>query len=113
MMDQLQPVWDALSAKYGWGPAVVSWVSGITLIGRVVIKPFALKLQATMTQYLADAKGNEDDFDYWHAILRSRWYRFPAFMLDMFTSVKLPTHAEFHRLVGETFANAPQPPTKL
>lgn len=100
-MESLKPVLDALLARYGWGPAAISWLFGLTTISRVVIKPFSLKLQATMTNALADARSDPEDAAWWHDKILSRsWYRLFAFLVDAFTSVKLPTHGDFHRAVN-------------
>jgi hypothetical protein len=115
VIEQLQPILDAFSAKYGWGPALVSWVSGLTLFCRVVIKPFNLKLQAVLTAHLADGVRDPDDAAKWHALLSGWPYTVFSLLLDMFTSVKLPSHADFHRLLKEQLpptGDKPEPVTK-
>lgn len=92
-MESLQPLIDLLSARHGWIPAVLGWMSAI----RLALKWFSGGLQERLTARLVEAAKSadtQDDAD-WEAILRARWYRWVSFWLDLVFSVKLPTYSLF------------------
>lgn len=92
-MEQIQPLLDLLSAKFGWGPAFLGWMGA----ARLAIKWFSGGLQQRLTARLSEAAASsdtQDDAD-WEKILRSTWYRWGTFWLDLIFSLKLPTIATF------------------
>lgn len=95
-MEQIQPLIHLLEGRFGWSPAVMAWMSAL----RLVLKPFNAKLQSKLTDLMAeDAKDPESEHD-WEVLLHKRWYRLTAFILDLFFSLKLPTHVDLTRLVA-------------
>lgn len=88
-MEQIQPILDLLSAKHGWLAAVL----GAMGTARLFAKPFSLALQSLLTRLFAfvHETADMDDDQFVAAMLRARWYRAIAFLVDYFASVKLPT----------------------
>jgi len=87
-MNELQPLIDFAKAHFAWFPKFLMWMGII----RVVLKPFNLWLQSFLNGLVDYLRGDgyADDAEWINKVLRSRWYRFPAWLLDYFASVKLP-----------------------
>jgi hypothetical protein len=87
-MNELQPLIEFATKHFAWFPKFLMWMGII----RVVLKPFNLWLQAFLNRAVDYLRGDgyADDAAWVDRILRSRWYRLPAFLLDYFASVKLP-----------------------
>jgi hypothetical protein len=99
MNEAVTPLVNLLSAKFGWMPAVIGWVGAL----RFFLKFFNGKLQAFLTQRMAEAAASqdaEDDRDF-EGLLSARWYRLTNFIVDLVFSVKLPTHADFIKLKNQ------------
>jgi hypothetical protein len=99
-MEQIQPLIDLLSAKYGWLAAVLSAMG----TARVFAKPFSLALQSLLGRvfrFVHDTEEAEDD-EFIAAMLRKPWYRAIVFVVDYLTSVKLPTELPPSGALGET-----------
>lgn len=102
-MNELQPLLDLLTGKFGWLPTVLGYMAAI----RVPLKFVSARIQKNLTERMAAAAASQDpdddrDFD---ALLRSRWYRITSFLLDLVFSFKLPTHADFFRLQSGSAAS--------
>ena len=103
-MDQVQPLLNLLSGHFGVTPALMAWMSAV----RLVLKPFNAKLQSKLTDVMAeDAKDPKSEQD-WETLLHKRWYRLTAVGLDLFFSVKLPTHVDLTRLAAANAAALPR-----
>ena len=94
-MNELQPLINLLSGKFGWLPALLGYMAAI----RVPLKFVSARIQANLTARMAAAAASADpeeqkDFDF----LSARPYRVAAFLLDLVFSFKLPTHADFLKL---------------
>lgn len=88
-MEHLQPLLDLLTARHGWLPAALGWMSAL----RLACKPISIWLQGALTELFAfvQATNESEDDEFVDAMLRARWYRVLAFLLDLLASVKLPT----------------------
>lgn len=102
-MNQVQPLIDLLSARYGWLPAVMGWMSA----SRLAMKFFSTQLQAKLTELMAEAASDKDEANDrdWEAVLGARWYRVAAFTLDLVLSVKLPSISDFRKAKGPSNNN--------
>ena len=109
MNDQVQPLIDLLSGQFGWMPTLLAWGSAVMTASRFVLKPFSARLQEKMTMRMAEAAASPDTSDDqdWEAVLQARWYRRTAFFLDFIFSLKLPTHADFARLLRNQWMDGP------
>lgn len=88
-MEQIQPLLDLLTAKFGTVPAVLGWMSAL----RLACKPFSIALQellGRLFRFVQDTEEATDD-EFVAAMLQRRWYRVLAFLVDLLVSVKLPT----------------------
>lgn len=98
-MNELAPFINLLSGKFGWLPTICGYMVAL----RVPLKFFSSRIQANLTRRMADvvaSQDEEDDRDF-DALLSARWYRVLNFVLDLVFSFKLPTHADFVRLVQQ------------
>jgi hypothetical protein len=92
-MTELQSLWQLLCGKFGWSPAVLTWIGAF----RTVLKFFSARIQTNLTAIMvriAQSADQEDDRDF-DALLQARWYRVTQFVLDLVFSFKLPTHSDF------------------
>lgn len=88
-MEQIQPLLDLLTAKFGFMPSVLGWMAAL----RLACKPFSLALQSLLGRvfrFVHDTEEAEDD-EFIAAMLKRRWYRALVFLVDLIASVKLPT----------------------
>lgn len=92
-MNELQPLLDLLSAKYGWLPALLVWMSTVGSCFKLV----SAQLQARMTDMLVSAAGDKDETEdsIWVKVLDAPAYRAFAFTLDFLLRVKLPRLSDF------------------
>ena len=93
METELTNLLDALGAKNGWGAAILTWMAAL----RIVIKPFSARVLQKLNETLervAQSPETDDDLLI-ERVLRHRSYRWAAFLLDLLTSFKLPSHADF------------------
>lgn len=92
-MNELQPLIDLLSGKFGWLSTVFAWMGAM----RVAAKPISAVLQDGAAKFIASAIESESDDDDRLAasILGSRTYRLLAFVLDWVASIKLPTLKQY------------------
>lgn len=113
-MEQLQPILDAFKGRYGWAATLATWLPALSFLVRAVVLPFNAKLQATMTEYLSDWAEEPEDATWVHnQVLTKGWYRALSFFMRLLVSVRLPTHADFHRLQSaKCEAAADKPETK-
>lgn len=98
-MNELQPLLDLLTAKYGWAATVIGWMGML----RIPMKLAQTWLQNTMTrliQRVRETPDLEDDEMIKH-LLSARWYRWLSLLMDVILSVKLPTAASFRTTVPE------------
>lgn len=107
-MNELKPIFDLLSARFGWFSAVTVCLPALLWFFGAVVKPFNLRLQAVLTERMADAIEDEEDAARYHRILNSTWYWFGSLLLDIVMRIKLPTNAAFHKLLNERCQAAPQ-----
>src|SRR3954462_15764168 len=110
MGTELQSLWQLLCGKYGWSPAILSYIG----LFRTGLKFFSARIQTNLTarmvaaaQSYPDGAIDEDarDFD---ELLKAKWYRMTNFILDLVFSFKLPTHADFLKakaLTGQVKTN--------
>jgi hypothetical protein len=99
MNDQLQPLLNALTHKFPWLAALLTFMGGMRLVLKWVSGPVQQKLTARMTQ--AASGPDQDEERDWETVLRSRKYRVLSFALDLVCSFKLPTLAEFLRIKNQ------------
>lgn len=87
----METVIDKLSEHWPWVKTVIIWIG----LSRTVLKPLGLLVTAGLTKFVEFLKGDgyANDAAWMDAIMRSRWYRWPAFFVDYIFSIKLP-HAE-------------------
>ena len=97
MNEQLQPLIDLLTGKFGWLATVLTWMSAC----RLALKPFSARIQQRMMAKMAEAAEDPEDTRDWESILHRRWYRTMAFALDLVFSFKLPTHADFAHMLAQ------------
>lgn len=97
MNAELKPLLDLLEGKHGWVATAVSWLLAI----QTALKFVNAHLQAALTAKMVDiaTSGDQLDIDWFDAILQKKTYRLIAFLLDLILRLKLPTHAEFTRLL--------------
>lgn len=88
-MEQLQPIFDLLSGQHGWSPAVLGWMASM----RLALKPVSIGLQNVFARLFAfvHETAEADDDAFVAGMLRRRWYRAVVFLVDLATSIKLPT----------------------
>lgn len=88
-MNELQPLLDLLGGKGAWIGTVIVWMGAL----RLVAKFFSGWLQGVFTKGLQGVVDSiETDDDALAArILASLWYRALAFVIDLLTSIKLPS----------------------
>lgn len=103
-MNELTPLIQYVTGHWPHALTVITSAMGLF---RVFIKPFSAQLQERFTARMVAAAQSADqeegrDFD---ALLQSRWYRWPAFFLDLLLSFKLPTHADFLRAHAKATGN--------
>lgn len=102
-MDDLQPITDLLTKKWPWLSAAL--VSMATF--RLAVKVFSGHIQAFLTRLLSKVAESQDtDDDALVAkLLTHKGYRFLAFLIDLFLSIKLPTIYSFVALKTVTEMN--------
>ena len=91
MLQTLQPLLDALQGDQGWLLQLSAWMVAF----RTIFKPFSAQLQAFLDRAVlwVQASPETDDDLLLERLLASRAYRFLAFLLDFFASIKLPSRA--------------------
>ncbi|MBC8095741.1 MAG: hypothetical protein H7Y43_08005 [Akkermansiaceae bacterium] len=97
-MTELQPLLNLLGGKLGWLPAATAWLLAI----QTAMKFINSRLQAFLTERMANIAASEssDDDEYFGAFLQRGWYRKLAFVLDLVFRLKLPTYAEFLKMLA-------------
>lgn len=93
MNPELQQLLGALAGDQGHLTALLAWMAA----ARLPLKLCSEKLQSFLTEslaYLHDTPEKDDDL-FALKILENPLYRVLAFFVDMLTSVKLPTAAQF------------------
>ena len=89
IMDDLTPLIQLLEGKYGWMPTVLAWVGALRLAAKLISRQLQLAL-TRMIESRADA-------DILGALLSNKIYRGIAFVIDLFSSVKLPSAADLKK----------------
>lgn len=95
MNDELKPLYELLTAQFGWLPAIVAWIGTI----RVPARLFSDWIQSALTRAvsLVLASPEKDDDELLQSLLNSKPYRLLAFAVDLLASVKLPTTASLQK----------------
>jgi hypothetical protein len=93
MNESLQPLYSLLAGKLGWLPALMGWMAAL----RVAFKFVSGAVQTRLSSKLAEIAGENDadEIGWIEGVLRQRWYRVLAFLVDLVCSVKLPSLAMF------------------
>lgn len=97
MNESLQPLYSLLTGKFGWLPTAMGWLAA----SRVAFKAFSAAIQARLTAKLAAiAESNDTDEIGWiEGMLSNRGYKIAAFTIDLALSLKLPSLADFQKVV--------------
>lgn len=85
---QLDQLWDTMTGGNGWVAAMTAWMGS----SRVVFKVFGERVKTQLESLLSAAFASKDDeiIARVEGVLRSRTYRFMAFIIDWVTTIKLP-----------------------
>lgn len=82
-MSELDPLLNLLAGQYGWLPELVAWVGALRLGAKFV----STRLQTAMTRIVS----SKADPEFLAVVLNNKGYRLAAFLVDLFSSVKLPS----------------------
>ncbi|HOP99132.1 MAG TPA: hypothetical protein PLK78_17075 [Verrucomicrobiota bacterium] len=97
MNEEIKPLLDLLSGKFGWLSTVLTWLGAITPVTAL----FATRFKHWASDKLNEiaASSDKDDDAYLRALFSQQWYRFLAFLLR-FTPFQLPTLADLERAIA-------------
>lgn len=110
-MTEIQPIIDALQAKFPWLASVLFFIGAMRLLS----KPVSGWVQILFTKLVVFVTGTpeKDDDDWLKSFLASKPYRFVAFVVDLVASVKLPNSDSLAKVDAQASANPPIMPMLL